>query len=854
MMSLIAISCTALCTSSTLAGEHSKSFRPPAVPLVAHDPYFSIWSPADRLTDADTVHWTAKPHSLRSLLRVDGKPYRLMGTQPADVAPMQQTGLTVTPTRTIYNFTCPEIRVKLSFMSPALPEDLDVLSRPLTYLTWDVQSADGKKHAVEIYFDASSNLAVNTPDQTVAWSKENIPGLVASSVGTDRQPVLSARGDDRRIDWGYLYSAAPTGTGVEASISAGAAARSRFVAEGRVATTDDSRMPRPVSDEEAVLATSFAFSVARSGHQSRYLMLAYDDLYSINYFGQKLRPYWRRNGTDAQGLLSSAASSYAALRKKCESFDEKVTADLHKTGGEKYALMCALLYRQCLAGNKLAADSAGMPMLFPKENTSNGCIGTIDVIYPMSPMFLLLSPGLARAMLAPVLSYASSPRWKFAFSPHDLGVYPKAIGQAYGGGELTEHDQMPVEESGDMIIMIAALSRVEGDCDFAERYWQTISKWAEYLRQHGMDPANQLCTDDFAGAFAHNVNLSAKAIIALGAYGWMCEQTGRQTEAREYQELARQYAAEWVKTADDGDHTRLAFDRPGTWSQKYNLVWDRILGLDLFPAKIARDEVAYYKKMANAYGAPLDSRHQFAKLDWAIWAATLSEDRAGFESLIDPVYRFLNDVAQRNPAADLYSTHKAEEIIMHARPVVGGAFIAVLKDTGLWRRWASRGERIKGEWAPIPAPRQSTAVVPTAEKEPIAWHYTFEQPSAGWFGTDFDDSAWSEGQAGFGVEGTPGAVVRTNWNTADIWMRRTFELSDSKLRDPKLRVHHDEDAEVYINGVLAAQTTGYLQSYEDIDITEQGCKALKSGINTIAVHCHQTLGGQYIDVGITEAK
>lgn len=850
MMSLIAMSCI---TANNLAAAEL-NFRPPSVPLVAHDPYLSIWSPADKLTDADTLHWTNKAHTLRSLVRIDGVPYRLMGTEPSALPALPQIDLKVFPTRTVYRFACAEVALKVTFMTPALPDDLEVLSRPLTYITWDVESADGKNHMVEIYFDASANLTVNTQEQTVNWSREQVPGLVAARVGTDRQPVLYARGDDRRIDWGYLYTAAPAGMGTETAITSGETARTQFVLDGHLPKQDDARMPRSASDAEPVLATGFEFAVTPTSQQSRHLLLAYDDIYSINYFGEKLRPYWRRNGMDAHGLLVKAESDYESLKTRCERFDSKLMADLSKVGGDKYALMCALLYRQCLAGNKLAADSAGMPMLFPKENTSNGCIATVDVMFPMSPMFLFLSPGLSRAMLAPVLQYAESPRWKWPYSPHDLGCYPKATGQVYGGGERTEDGQMPVEESGNMIIMIAALARAEGNCDYAKSCWPTLSRWAAYLKQFGYDPAHQLCTDDFAGAFAHNVNLSAKAIIALGAFGWMAEQTGHAEEAKEYQGLAKEYAKQWIQMADDGDHTRLAFDRPGTWSQKYNLVWDKILGLNLFPPKVSSEEVAYYKKISKPYGVPLDSRQTFAKLDWSIWAASLSDNRADFEALLDPVYRFLNEVPQRNPSTDLFWTDRAVEVAMHARPVVGGAFIRMLSDGKVWHDWVSKGAKADGRWAPLPAAREFKTVIPTAESGPIAWRYTFEQPPAAWFSIAFDDSSWSQGTAGFGVEGTPGAIIRTIWNTSDIWIRRQFELPEGRLVNPKLRIHYDEDAEVYINGVLAAQTSGYATSYEDFDMTPEALKALKPGVNTFAVHCHQTVGGQYIDVGIIEEK
>ena len=259
---------------------------------------------------------------------------------------------------------------------------------------------------------------------------------------------------------------------------------------------------------------------------SRWLMLAYDDEYSIQYFKKNLRPYWRRNGDDAAALLKKAAAEYESLKKRCEKFDAEVMAALTKAGGEKYARICALAYRQCYAANKVVADANGQPLMFPKENFSNGCIGTVDVIYPMAPQFLLFSPSLTKAMLVPILDYAASPRWRWPFAPHDLGTYPLANGQVYGGGERTEQNQMPVEETGNMLILLAALAQVEGNADFCAKYWPVLEKWAEYLKAKGFDPENQLCTDDFAGHLAHNVNLSRQGDLRAGRV-WPTLRTAR---------------------------------------------------------------------------------------------------------------------------------------------------------------------------------------------------------------------------------------------------------------------------------------------------------------------------------------
>jgi hypothetical protein len=831
--------------------------RPPSVPLVAHDPYFSIWSPADQLTATNTTHWTGKPHRLGSHVRIDDKSFRVMGTEPAGVPALEQKSLTVLPTRTIYTFEGAGVALTLTFTTPALPDDLDVLSRPVTYLTYEFRATDGREHNVVLGFDASAEITVNTPDQEVVGKDEEKDAFATVQIGSKDQPVLAKRGDDIRIDWGCLYAVAPKTTDTLCAFNTCDDWRQFFpLSAGSPLMRRVEMLSAPARRGKEMVA-SFIFYHGKVGATpvSRWLMLAYDDIYSIQYMKRNLRPYWRRNGWEASDLLKAAARDYESLKKRCEAFDEELMADLTRAGGEKYARLCALAYRQCFAGGKFVADANGKPLQFCKENHSNGCISTSDVFYPMAPQFLLFGPTLAKSFLVPFMNYAASERWRFPFAPHDLGQYPHANGQRYGGGERTEENQMPVEESGNLLLLMAAVAQMEGHADFAGLYWKQLEQWAEYLKAKGFDPENQLCTDDFAGHLAHNVNLSAKAICGLGAFAKLCEMRGEKAKAAGYMKLAKEFAARWVKEADDGDHFRLAFDRPGTWSQKYNLIWDRILGLNLFPAEVAKKEMAYYRKIQNRYGLPLDNRKDYTKLDWITWTATLTQDRADFEALIDPIWKFMNETPDRSPLTDWYWTQDAKKRGFTARPVIGGVFAQMLYDKAVWNKYASRDKTKASGWAPMPVAPIIRTVVPNAREDAnITWRYTTQKPADGWCKPGFDASSWKEGKAGFGSPKTPGAKMRTLWKTADIWLRREFDLLATTTGELRLSLHHDEDAEVFINGVLAAQVTGYVQDYEETPLLPAGRAALKPGKNLIAVYCHQTTGGQYIDVGIVDVK
>ncbi|MFN2976580.1 glutaminase family protein [Terriglobus aquaticus] len=670
--SALAVAGSALLAASAVA---QQSPRPPATPLVTHNPYFSIWSDADTLNDSETVHWTGHANPLTSLLRIDGKVYRVMGRGPGQ--PLQQTARQVTALHTIYRFTGAGVAVTLTFFTPAFTDDLDVMSRPVTYLTWTVASTDGASHKVEAVLDASADLATSYPGQPVTTSRARTAQTDVVSVGSRDQQVLNRSGDDLRIDWGYFRIAVPHD---EAATLATGDRLLRSFTNGELPQEDDLSVPTGANHHSDHIAAALDLGSVGQAPVSRHVLLTYTEDYSFQLFHQNLRPYWQRNGMTVGTMLDHAATEYSSLEQKAAAFETSFQQTMTAAGGEQYAWLCTLSYRQAIAAHTLVAGADGEPLTFEKENFSNGDTATVDVIYPGAPIWLLFNPKLLHAEVLPVLRYASmTDRWHFPFAPHDLGQFPLANGQEYGGGEKTEEDQMPVEETGNLLILVDALARAEKDTTLAAQFWPRLSQWAEYLRTHGLDPENQLTTDDFAGHVAHNSNLSIKAAEGVAAYAHLAKLLHHEDEANRYNAEAHRMATEWLKLAREGDHYKLAFNSPGTWSQKYNLVWDKLLHYDLFPASVARDELAFYKTKINRYGLPLDSRRDYTKLDWEIWTGTLADDDATFQAIMSPIYTWLNEGPTRVPLTDWYDTKTGKQEGFQARSVVGGVFIKALR-------------------------------------------------------------------------------------------------------------------------------------------------------------------------------
>lgn len=577
-----------------------------------------------------------------------------------------QTSVDVQATQTHYSFNCGNVvDLKLSFAAPLFLEDLSLVSRPVNYITYNVTSLDGKEHDIDIYFEASPRWALDQPHQPSVSNVYEQDGLIFIKSGSKEQNILAKSGDDLRIDWGYFYLVGDKKNTIY-NIGNTDALRQSF-ADGTFAQTS-------ASGEGNMANMALVRDYGKVKEVADKIMIGYDDIYSIQYFNTNLRPYWNKKGDKKiESEFLTAFRDYDKLISRCYAFDKELIEEAANVGGKEYAELCALAYRQSIAAHKLVEAPNGDLLWLSKENNSNGCINTVDLTYPSAPLFLIYNPDLMKGMMNGIFYYSESGKHQKPFAAHDLGTYPLANGQVYGG-------DMPVEESGNMLIVAAAIAAVEGNADYAAKHWDVLTTWTDYLVEKGLDPENQLCTDDFAGHFAHNANLSIKAILGIASYGRLAEMLGKNDIAKHYMAKAREMAGEWEKMANDGDHYKLTFDKSGTWSQKYNLVWDKILKLGIFNPQIAETEVAYYLNKMNVYGLPLDSRETYTKTDWVMWTAALSNDQSTFRKFITPMYKFMNETIDRVPMSDWVFTDKPNYRGFKARSVVGGYYMRMLEN------------------------------------------------------------------------------------------------------------------------------------------------------------------------------
>lgn len=802
--------------------------RAPSVPLVVSDPYFSIWSPYDKLNEGATEHWTNAKKPLLGALRVDGEVYRFMGKDKVNLVPIipmtdverweasytrenpgngwqefqfddnswkkgkaafgtrdqkrigtewkgentdiyirrtfeinntdltediyliyshddvfelylngeqlvstgevwrdnvylklsdeakkklrkgknviaahchnttggayvdfglfsekkgavkfsneaVQKSVTVMATSTYYTFACGPVELDVVFTAPQLIDDLDLLSTPINYISYRVRSTDKKEHDVQLYVETTPELSINEASQPTVARTLAKNGISYVEAGSINQPICDRAGDLICADWGYAYLAGVNGAGKAVGLGDYYKMKESFVKNGNINSSINKWTTRKEQDMPSMAYVHQLGKVSKETSAEGYLMMGYDDIYSIEYMYEKRMGYWKHDGkVTIFDAFEKLRDNYSSIMDRCRALDAIIYDDAEKAGGQKYAEICAASYRQVMAAHKLFTDKEGNLMWFSKENNSNGCVNTVDLTYPSAPLFLIYNPELEKAMMTSIFEYSASGRWNKPFAAHDLGTYPIANGQVYGG-------DMPIEESGNMVILAAAIAKIEGNADYAKKYWDLLTLWTDYLVQYGQDPENQLCTDDFAGHWAHNANLSVKAIMGVAGYAEMARMLGMNDVADKYAATAKKMADKWKEMAAEGDHYRLAFDRPNTWSQKYNMVWDKMWNLGLFTDVIDK-EVPYYLTKQNEFGLPLDSRKEYTKSDWIMWTAAMAPDMETFQKFVDPMYKYVNETKTRVPISDWYHTDSGLWVGFRARSVIGGHWMKVLMD------------------------------------------------------------------------------------------------------------------------------------------------------------------------------
>ncbi len=671
--------------------------RPPATPLAVRSMYLSTWLPGDNLAGTWPTFWSGQVTAITGIVRIDGTAYVFAGAPgtPA-LAQLPQVSLTYTATQSTYVFSGAGVNLTVTFLSPVDPDSLQRQSVPMSYITVNATSADGASHTVSVYLDISGEWAHGDRTQLISWAEAAVGTQTALSFAPTSPTVLGEHSD--QASWGTVVFATDSGTGVTWQIGQDSVVRTNGAA-GTLPNTADTG-PRAINDRWPVFAFNRSFGAVTTAAPSPTMVLCIGHARTpaVSYQGTNLNPWWMTYWATWQAMLPWFRADYPVALAQSRNLDARINDDAatfygtNSATAQHYAAICSLALRQAFAGTELV-NRNGSPWAFLKEISSDGNVSTVDVTYPASPAYLYASPTYLRLLLEPLLAYVEAGLWPQTFAPHDLGAsYPVAGGHNDGGGE-----NMPVEESANMLIMSAAmLARVAPAeaSTFISTHYTTLRGWAEYLIINAPDPGNQNQTDDFTGPIAHSSNLALKGIIAIGAMGLIAQMAGNAADTTRYLSAAQGDITTWVTNSQDSgnQHLKLAYDQPGTWSLKYNGYPDRLLNLGLVPDAVATEEATWYASQAGTYGVELDPRHTYTKADWELWtAAFLASHPTTRDLIVERVFSWLGATAQRIPFTDWYDVPSGNQSGFVDRPVVGGMFsMLTLRHTpkGLTGHWA----------------------------------------------------------------------------------------------------------------------------------------------------------------------
>jgi hypothetical protein len=670
---------------SAVARSHLKTtpIRPPAAPLIVRSPYLSTWQRSTVSPGTWQTFWNGDTTAMAGIVRIDGTSFVFAGDPSiGDTgAALEQTHLRLTATRSVFRLQSRGVQITLEYLSPIESGDLKRQSIPMAWVLVTARSIDGASHEVSLYLDVTGEWLSGDPSQQFTWAPVSVPyrggALQAWTMQLAEQQILTEI--DNRAQWGTIILATPQIPGLSYQSGPSGTVRMQFVDQGVLLDTDDTSYTSIGGDGYPSFAFALDLGQVGSHPKTRQFSLGQVRTPLVSYLGTPLQPLWTEYFSDWQRMLAFFHADIAGARRRANTLDAKVSTDARKASGAKYEALCVLSLRQAYGATELAVGPDNTPWAFLKEISSDGDTSTVDVIFPASPVWIYLDPQYLSLLLRPIFGYPASGRWTARFAPHDLGPYPMASGYPHHGGE-----NMPVEESGNMIIMAAAYMRAAPGTTalvYLQANYRSLKRWADYLVATLPDPGLQNQTDDFAGKIAHSVNLALKGIVAVAAMGQIAHGCGEQADAIHFRNKSRQFIAYWLKHAQAPGHRHLGLTyrrrgrRNRAWGTIYNAYPDALLGTGLVPHSVAAEQAAFYRTKTNRFGLPLQAPHRYGKTDWEMWLAAWLHRHPIGQELIEREYRYANTTRSRVPFCDLYSTISGDQVYgFQARPVQGGIF------------------------------------------------------------------------------------------------------------------------------------------------------------------------------------
>ncbi|KAJ5624405.1 hypothetical protein N7510_000714 [Penicillium lagena] len=656
--------------------------RPPSLPLAVKSPYLSTWQDAGTdggnggyLAGQWPTFWQNQITGWCGMIRVDNNTYTWMGLPGSTT--VNQTAFEYTSSKSIFTMNVEDqVEMKITFLSPLTPNDLKRQSLIFSYMDVEVSSLDGKHHQVQVYSDISAEWISGDRSAIAQWDYGTVNGIGYHKVY--RQTQLEFSEVDQQGEWGNWYYATDAAKGVTFQSGQDTVVRGQFASNG-VLTNSQNKNYRAISDDWPVFGFTANLGSVGSHPVSTLFTIGLCQDNAVQFNGTSgynpVPSLWTSYFSSDLAALSFFYKDYNTASAISSAFDSQVAQDSADAISQDYAVLPSLSARQVFGSTQLCGTPEKM-YLFLKEISSDGNVNTVDIIFPAYPAFLYSNPDLLKLVMEPLYENQEAGDYPNAWSMHDMGSsYPNATGHPLGNDE-----KMPLEECGNMVIMSLAYAQKASDTSYLTQHYDLLQQWTGYLVDDALYPANQISTDDFAGALANQTNLALKGMIGIQAMSEIAKLTGNKADAANYSSIAHSYIAKWQNLAINKNanppHTTLNYNNWTSHGILYNLYADAQLGLNLVPKSVYNMQSAFYPTVVNEYGVPLDTRHTYTKLDWQSLAAAIASGSTQ-TMFIDHLVNWVNETPTNMALTDLYDTISGDYpdgIHFIARPAAGGTF------------------------------------------------------------------------------------------------------------------------------------------------------------------------------------
>ncbi|KAJ3568603.1 hypothetical protein NP233_g5597 [Leucocoprinus birnbaumii] len=667
-------------------------FNPADFPLAVRTPYLSAWLPQGSgaaLNDVWPTFWTGSVVGWSGFVKVDGQAYSFLGAPVVSGASFNkavQKSSKFTATQSIFVLSAGPVDLTVTFLSPVEPTDFVKQSAPFSYMAVSAASTDGGSHSVQVYSDISAEWVSGDTSLGATWSTST-GSVITHQVQLANQAVLTEVND--HTQYGSAFYSTLSASGVSWQTGADVDVRAQFINNGQLQNLQDTNF-RAIDDNWPVFALAHDLGNV-GGSASAPVVTSIGHIrdpglqYIVSGGGTQLRNlYFLSKYSTPTDVIPDFLNDYSAALGRANAFDSQLNSDASKISSD-YASIVALSVRQSLGSFEItiSKNSDGSYntddiIVFMKEISSDGNISTVDVIFPSWPIFLYTNPALGKYLLEGLFRYQATGMYPNKYSAHDIGSsYPNALGHNDGNDE-----RMPLEESGNMVIMALSYAQKTNDLSHLQKYRDLLDQWTQFLISEALIPADQISTDDFAGSLANQTNLAIKGIVGIKAMAEIAALLGDSATSSNYSSIASSYVSQFQNLAQSssGAHLTLSYGDADSWGLTYNLFGDKLLKLNLFPQSIYDQQTNWYSGLSQAYGIPLDTRHTYTKSDWEIWTAAIVTSTSVRDLFISSVRKWASDGRSSQPLGDWYETTNGTPEGFRARPVVGGHLGAALND------------------------------------------------------------------------------------------------------------------------------------------------------------------------------